>query len=243
MANGDNKNRKPRITIVKNGPYMVSGVLPLAKEVIVTGPDGNPVRWSKEGSYTCGENYSLCRCGRSNGKPFCDGTHVKAGFDGTETASRKPYKEQSDVISGPAIILNDAQELCAGARFCHRAGGAWKLAERSKDRKSVDTAVQEACDCPSGRLVACDRKTGKVMEPSFEPSISIVEDPGADVSGPIWVKGGVEIESSGGSVYEVRNRVTLCRCGRSGNKPFCDASHIDVKFNDGDTTLVKKKGA
>ena len=33
--------------------------------------------------------------------------------------------------------------------------------------------------------------------------------------------------------YEGRNRVTLCRCGASSNKPFCDGSHASVKFDDG----------
>ena len=83
----------------------------------------------------------------------------------------------------------------------------------------------------------CDKKTGKVMEKEFEQSISLVEDPQNKVSGPIWVKGGVPVESSDGSTYEVRNRVTLCRCGKSQNKPFCDGSHIDEGFDDGDESL------
>ena len=35
-----------------------------------------------------------------------------------------------------------------------------------------------------------------------------------------------------GSAYEIRNRVALCRCGASGNKPFCDGSHVSSGFND-----------
>jgi CDGSH-type Zn-finger protein len=45
------------------------------------------------------------------------------------------------------------------------------------------------------------------------------------VSGPIWVRGGISVYSGQGMLYEVRNRVTLCRCGKSTNKPFCDSSH------------------
>lgn len=35
-----------------------------------------------------------------------------------------------------------------------------------------------------------------------------------------------------GEAYEPRDRVTLCRCGDSGNKPFCDGSHGEVGFRD-----------
>jgi CDGSH-type Zn-finger protein len=43
----------------------------------------------------------------------------------------------------------------------------------------------------------------------------------------------VQIVSADGSHYEVRNRVTLCRCGASGNKPFCDGARAATKFKDG----------
>jgi hypothetical protein len=85
--------------------------------------------------------------------------------------------------------------------------------------------IEEAADCPSGRLVIYDKKTGKPIEPTFEPSIALVEDPNIKVSGPLWVRGGIPIKSSDGTLYETRNRVTLCRCGKSQNKPFCDSSH------------------
>ncbi len=55
--------------------------------------------------------------------------------------------------------------------------------------------------------------------------LALIEDPGIGVSGPIWVRGGVRIESAEGKIYEIRNRVTLCRCGKSKNKPFCDSAH------------------
>ena len=38
--------------------------------------------------------------------------------------------------------------------------------------------------------------------------------------------------SADGFEYEVRNRVTLCRCGQSQNKPFCDGTHAQTKFKD-----------
>jgi hypothetical protein len=74
-------------------------------------------------------------------------------------------------------------------------------------------------------LVAWE-KNGKVIESDFEPSIGLVEDTQAKKMGPIWVRGGIPVESAAGKPYEVRNRVTLCRCGKSSNKPFCDGSHL-----------------
>jgi CDGSH-type Zn-finger protein len=63
--------------------------------------------------------------------------------------------------------------------------------------------------------------------PEFEPSIVLVDDPHKGVSGPIWVRGRIIIEAADGTTYEVRNRVTLCRYGKSMNKPFCDGSHLN----------------
>lgn len=61
----------------------------------------------------------------------------------------------------------------------------------------------------------------------------LLQDPSRKCSGPLWVRGGILIEDETGAKLETRNQVTLCRCGRSSNKPFCDASHVNSKFNDG----------
>jgi CDGSH-type Zn-finger protein len=150
---------------------------------------------------------------------------VKINFDGTETASKENYHNQPKEIDGPALKLVDIEELCASARFCHRAGGIWNLVPKSDDPEKKRIAIEEACDCPSGRLVVLDKKAKKIIEPKFEKSIGLVEDPAMDVSGPIWVRGGVPVESADGKTYKVLNRITLCRCGKSQNKPFCDSSH------------------
>ncbi|HTW91193.1 MAG TPA: CDGSH iron-sulfur domain-containing protein [bacterium] len=232
--------KRQKIAVARDGPYLVSGGLPLGKEVAKVGKEGEPEQWVKGKEYPVREDYWLCRCGKSKDKPFCDGKHADSGFDGAETASRKPYSEQARRIEGPELVLGDAESLCASARFCLPKGGTWRLTLRSRDPEKRKTAVQQACDCPSGRLVAYDRKTGKPVEPEFPPSLSLIEDPQAKSSGPIWVKGRVAIVSADGEVYEKRNRVTLCRCGGSENKPFCDGTHVDIGFNDGDPSLRKR---
>lgn len=222
----DLEKKNYKVVVTRDGPYLVSGALPLAREIIVIDGSGDPIAWGEGERYPNKQNYALCRCGHSETGPYCSGNHAKIGFDGTETADRKPYHKQAKRIRGPGLDLTDAKKLCATARFCHRAGGTWELTENSDDQKSRELAIQQACDCPSGRLVAWDKETGEPIEAHLEPSISLVEDPQAEASGPIWVKGGVSIKSSDGAQYETRNRVTLCRCGKSSNKPFCDGSHI-----------------
>jgi CDGSH-type Zn-finger protein len=219
-------SEKFRIKVTENGPYEVSGGVPLREMTIICDADGIAYEWREGKNYPLMEKYKLCRCGQSKHKPFCDNTHEKVNFDGTETASRKPYMEQAEEFKGPGLDLFDARILCTHARFCDRAGGIWELTEKSGDQEARKTAIEEARDCPSGRLVVWD-KEGNEIEPEFEPSIVLVEDPYKGVSGPIWVRGRIIIEAADGTTYEVRNRVTLCRCGKSQNKPFCDGRHLN----------------
>jgi len=220
MSNHTNK----KIKIIKNGPYIVFGSIPLSEKIIVTDEDGHTRDWVEGKNYKLKEIYSLCRCGKSNNKPFCDGTHIEIDFDGTETASLKPYKERARIYEGKNLKLTDAWEYCDHSRFCLRSGGIRNLIQ-SDDPEDEKTAIEEATICPSGRLVLWDKKTGKMMEPKFEPSIVLIHDPQKNCEGPIWVRGCIPVESADGNIYELRNRMTLCRCGKSDNKPFCDGSH------------------
>jgi CDGSH iron-sulfur domain-containing protein 3 len=61
------------IKVRENGPYLIRG------KVTLTDADGN--------TYVIeGENFVLCRCGGSQTKPFCDGSHKSNGFSATERA-------------------------------------------------------------------------------------------------------------------------------------------------------------
>jgi CDGSH-type Zn-finger protein len=220
-----------RILVTEDGPYVVTGAVPLVRAEIVTNEAGESVEWRETECSDAGARYSLCRCGKSKMKPFCDASHLD-GFDGTETAGHGTYLEESVPITGPGIVLHDARKFCAEARFCDRAGGLWNLVSECADPKIRALAEHMAMLCPSGRYVACDAETNEPAEFEWEPSIVLVEDPQLGVSGPLWVRGGIRIFDAEGQPYEVRNRVTLCRCGESKDKPFCDGSHITAKFRD-----------
>ncbi len=224
---GTNKNYK--IKIIKDGPYVVSGGVPLSEKIIV--PKDNGYIFEPGGELPQAETYALCRCGKSKTAPFCDGAHVAANFNGAETASKRRYRDRAKHLSGPGLDMFD-DSRCAFARFCHReSGSAWELIARSDTEENRREAILAAYECPAGRLTALTKEGEEIDEP-LEPGIEILQDPEENVSCAIYVKGGIPLEGADGSVYEARNRVTLCRCGKSRIKPFCDAMHVALKYRD-----------
>lgn len=232
-----------KIVVSNDGPYLVSGRVPLGIQIIVPDREGFSWDWKEGDRFDAAEEYNLCRCGLSQNKPFCDNSHLRGKFDGTETATRRPYARQAERMDGPSLTLSDAEQLCAFARFCDPGGKIWGLIGQTDRRQARELAIREANHCPSGRLVLHDRKTGDAMEDRLPPAIGVVEDPALGCSGPLWVRGGIRIESADGTPYEVRNRVTLCRCGASVNKPFCNGSHASIMFRDGLVEFSSRKAA
>ena len=222
-----------KIVVNPHGPYRVVGGVPLAVQTITPNERRESWNWAQGRSFPVEKEYFLCRCGQSRNKPFCDNSHLRVGFIGAETASRRPVERQSEHFDGPADVLSDAEQLCAFARFCDPGGKIWSLIERTDDAKVRELVVREAAHCPSGRLVLWEKSSGKAVEPELPPSIGLVEDPVLKCSGPLWVRGGVRVESANGVPYELRNRVTLSRCGASTNMPFCNGSHASIRFQDG----------
>ncbi len=218
------KNTKIKVT--KDGPYIVTGDIPLLRMVIENDSYGDPYKWREVERYPQLENYSLCRCGKSKNMPYCDGAHIMQRFNSTETASSELYLENVKEYLGPELRLTDKPDLCVGAGFCDRDAGIWNLTVYSDRSGFKEIAIEEAANCPSGRLVVWD-KQGNPIEPNYKPSIVVTEHEDGS-PGPLWIRGEVEIESVDGRIYEKRNRVTICRCGKSLNMSLCDGSHFDI---------------
>lgn len=220
-----------KIRIAKNGPYIVSGNVPL-REMIIT-PEGRHYVLKEGRRLPQAKAYALCRCGASKNAPFCDGIHQAMGFDGTETASREPFRKRLvETIEGTQVdLLDDGR--CALARFCHTDKGMiWDIMKEDKDDKTREMIIEAANACPAGRLEVVD-KDGVLLEKTSTPEIIILQDPQKKTSSAIFVKGPITVVAADGTEYEVRNRVTLCRCGNSSDKPFCDCTHIHTGYNDG----------
>ena len=70
---------KPSIMAEKNGPLYIQG----AKGLILLDSEGNPFEITDD-------ELTLCRCGQSRNKPFCDDSHMRTGFQSEVHAPTKP---------------------------------------------------------------------------------------------------------------------------------------------------------
>jgi CDGSH-type Zn-finger protein len=214
------------ITVEPNGPYHVEGGVPLTRKSIVYSEWHEPLSWRKDADLPPKPQYRLCRCGQSAHKPYCDNTHARVGFDGRETAPIEPSATRQQRVDGDRITVFDDGMLCTRAGFCgSRKGKIWDALPHAGESTVRFDIIQRVERCPSGRL-SYDLGQGAI-EPDLPRAIAIRKD------GPYWVTGGITVRLSDGRVLETRNRVELCRCGRSSNKPLCDGSHRDITFTEG----------
>lgn len=215
---------------VTDGPYVVSGDVTLVRRREVLSERGEPMTWETTARLDGeGGDLYLCRCGGSSNKPFCDDTHLANGFDGAQTATTAPYAERATVMAEGGVVVRDDRGLCVHAGFCtNKVTNVWRVAKGAGATDPVARASMIAMieHCPSGALTFRLTEDGHDLEPEFAAQIGVMDD------GPLLVTGRIPITRSDGTTDEVRNRVALCRCGQSANKPFCDGTHAKVGFAD-----------
>ncbi len=233
-----NNTSQLKISVSKDGPYRMQGGIALYKKEVVYSELDESLTWRKLNEIQTSPNYALCRCGESKNKPFCDGSHSRISFDGTETADTQPTIDRQKVIEGEniegtTIRVKSDHSLCASAGFCfNRFGNLRQMMPSASDVRIRNQVISMVERCPSGALtyeIEIDDDTDtdyQVIEPDLPTAIGVITD------GPLWVTGGIRIERADGQPLEIRNRVTLCRCGHSKNKPFCDGTHKKIDFTD-----------
>jgi CDGSH-type Zn-finger protein len=214
-----------KITITDAGPYWVEEGVPISDQ------DGRPIA-------TKGD-YFLCRCGGSKSKPFCDGTHKSNNFNGQEFASKDTAEERRDVFVGDGVAIYDDRSRCAHAGNCtaHLAS-TFKLGVEpwiDPTGAPAEDIARVIKTCPSGALSYASEPGGDTVEDSEGPMVVVPPD-------APYATRGVQIVAGDGSLYDLRERQTLCRCGGSRNKPFCDGTHwfIGFKHQMGDENSVKQ---
>ncbi len=221
-----------RIVILPGGPYLVYGDIPLVRKKKIVSENNDALTWQKTELIETEDTYALCRCGQSSSKPFCDGTHARIGFEGTETADTTPFAERQIVLEGHGLSVRRVGSLCMHAAFCvgrlQRIPAMMRDSEDSDVRAHVIGLIEH---CPSGSYTYAMELDGDEIEPDLAVSIAVTEEE-REIAGCLWVTGGVPIVRADGQPFETRNRVTLCRCGESGNKPLCDGTHRKIEFRE-----------
>ena len=205
-------DERPSIKATPDGPYVVK----------------NLQRFSnRKGSIEARATMALCRCGESAEKPFCDGTHAKIGFSSAKLEGRVADKREDH--EGERITIHDNRGICAHAGRCTDGlPSVFRLKQEpwiDSRGASAEEVIGTIRKCPSGAL---SYTVDGVEHRDQEGPPAIFVSP----NGPYVVTGGpqlLETELGDGGSME---HFTLCRCGGSKNKPFCDGSHWYNKFSD-----------
>ena len=191
--------------MLPNGPLKIS-----CEQAIALSFKGEPLPSEP------GQDHYLCRCGQSKNGPYCDGTHAKVGFDGSPN-ERKP--KSAKIWQGRTIQTRFDRGLCMHIYTCEPLG-ALRKAELEGDDSAAQRIADKVQQCPSGAL---------------QFSADSAESP--EPEGPaLTIREGAEIQVQG--TFEINHpmrpgqpttRATLCRCGLSKNKPYCDGRHTQAK--------------
>ena len=224
------------IEIREKGPYAVHGDVPVVRKKRVTSGEGEALTWATTEEFSSDEGYVLCRCGQSKTKPFCDGTHDHIDFDDAGPEEFAPIAETQEVLENDGIRVKVDNSYCVHAKYCfNKTSGIRALMAEPAGANAKSQIMAMVDRCPSGTFVYDFPVDGEMTETEVDlprEVSAIAQDSRSKTAGPLWVTGGVPIMQPDGTFLETRNRVTLCRCGKSKNKPFCDGTHATVDFKD-----------
>lgn len=210
---------KPKIACLPNGPYYLLNDLTAQVIPNIQKSEGDPCLTVP--------GVALCRCGGSNNKPFCDGTHGTNGFTDKKVTDGKLNKRDNYI--GKSITIHDNRGICAHAGHCtDNLSQVFRMKQEpwiDPDAATVDEIINTIKKCPSGALSYSIENT-EYRDQDREPMVTVTKD------GPYAVTGGMELVDQVRGEQASEEHYTLCRCGGSKNKPFCDGTHWYIKFKD-----------
>ncbi len=210
---------KPKIAPLPNGPYyLLNDPAPKVVENLTN---------SKGESLSNVRGVALCRCGGSKNKPFCDGTHGTNGFSSETITDGKLDKRDNYV--GKHITIHDNRGICAHSGQCtDNLASVWKMNTEpwiDPDGATVEAIIETIRKCPSGAL-SYSIEAIEHRDQERKPMVTVSRD------GPYHVTGGIDLVGVQRGEGASTEHYTLCRCGGSKNKPFCDGTHWHIKFKD-----------
>lgn len=202
-----------KIDVLDDGPFIV---------------DNLPRLSNSEGKLIeVDDKVALCRCGASGNKPFCDGSHKDIGYSGKREIEKPLHNEKA--YEGKEITIHDNRTICSHAGECvSNLNSVFDVNKKpwiSPDNASKDEIINVVKKCPSGAL-SYSLNEKQTRDFNRSPEIQIAKD------GPYNVVGNIPISLSDDLQPPAKEHYSLCRCGASKNKPYCDGSHSDINFKD-----------
>jgi CDGSH-type Zn-finger protein/uncharacterized Fe-S cluster protein YjdI len=130
-----------------------------------------------------------------------------------------------ETADGRDITLTFEAHRCIHARFCVTGAPSVFLANVKgpwlhPDTLDVERLAAIAQECPSG-AIRYRRKDGRPDETAPPVNLASIRE-----AGPYALRGALRLDG-----VDIGYRATLCRCGASKNKPFCDSSHHEIGFS------------
>lgn len=231
MRTNNDIDIKPKILPLPNGPYyLINDMEPKVVENLKN---------FKGESLSTTVGIALCRCGKSNRKPFCDGTHSIIGFSSQNVnlnendTNKLTIKNKRRDYVGKEITIHDNRKICSHAKECvNNLPSVFKLGSKpwiDSDGSKMQDIINTVRKCPSGALsYSIDGIEYRDPKQQRDPILTVLKN------GPYYITGGIDligenIEFGEGASKE---HYTLCRCGASENKPFCDGTHRAINFKD-----------
>jgi CDGSH-type Zn-finger protein len=223
----DKLKEKPKILTLPNGPYyLINEMEPKVVENL---------RNSNGESLSTIRGIALCRCGASKNKPFCDGTHGIIRFlnnDTEVTETGHIVKDKRKTYAGKKIIIHDNRKICSHAAECvNNLPSVFKFDARpwiDPEAAKLEESINTIRKCPSGALSYSIDGVEYKDQNERKPMVTVSKE------GPYIITGGVELIGDNLQFGDgaSKEHYTLCRCGASRNKPFCDGMHRVINFKD-----------
>lgn len=187
------------VTVLENGPLKISG-------------EGMTLSYCGE-AVEVGSDVYICRCGRSANAPFCDGSHSKTGFvaEAAEGAQKDIH-----VWEGQTIRTFFNPNACMHALYCKPLKGL-RAQELAGDTDAAAEIARVVRSCPSGAL---SYEAKDVADPATPAPVDIAVMEGGEVRIQCAFEINTDLQER-----QASDRATLCRCGMSKNKPWCDGRH------------------
>jgi CDGSH-type Zn-finger protein/truncated hemoglobin YjbI len=212
-----------RIQLETNGPYLVTNASYVYDWL------GEPLPALPQ--------MALCRCGESQRKPLCDGSHARVGFNDAKDPHRVP--DRRDTYVGQQVTILDNRGTCQHSGLCTDRLAAVFHSDTdpfvTPSGGRMDEIIRAVRDCPSGALSyavdGIEARDEVDYHATREPTIEVTKNGPYRITGriPLTDADGDDVARNEGAS---REHYALCRCGHSQNKPFCSGMHWYVEFRD-----------